>query len=82
MLDIRSGEAGESEADIYGLDEVAEKKMESLIISMEVFCFKQNLSVKQFIDILNELYWAADRLDIPLENFPGYIEQLKAEKVV
>ena len=80
LLDIRSGEAGESEADIYGLDEVAEKKMESLIISMEVFCFKQNLSVKQFIDILNELYWAADRLDIPLENFPGYIEQLKAEK--
>ena len=56
-VDIRSGEAGESEADIYGLDEVAEKKMESLIISMEVFCFKQNLSVKQFIDILNELYW-------------------------
>ena len=56
-VDIRSGEAGESEADIYGLDEVAKKKMESLIISMEVFCFKQNLSVKQFIDILNELYW-------------------------
>ena len=23
---------------------------------------------------------AADNLDIPLENFPGYIEQLKAEK--
>jgi hypothetical protein len=80
LLDIRSGEAGESEADIYSLDEVAEKKMESLIISIEVFCFKQNLSVKQFIDILNELYWAADKLDIPLENFPGYIEQLKAEK--
>ena len=80
LLDIRSGEAGESEADIYSLDEVAEKKMESLIISIEVFCFKQNLSVKQFIDILYELYWAADKLDIPLENFPGYIEQLKAEK--
>ena len=47
---------------------------------MEVFCFKQNLSVKQFIDILNELYWETDRLDIPVENFPGYIEQLKAEK--
>ena len=80
LLDIRSGEAGESEADIYGLDEVAEKKMEALIISIEVFCFKQNLSVKQFIDILNELYWAADKLDIPLENFLGYIEQLKGEK--
>ena len=78
MVDIRSGEAGE--AGIYSLDEVAEKKMESLIISIEVLCFKQNLSVKQFIDILYELYWAADKLDIPLENFPGYIEQLKAEK--
>ena len=72
LLDIRSEEAGESEADIYSLDEVAEKKMESLIISIEVFCFKQNLSVKQFMDILYERYWAADKLDIPLENFPGY----------
>ena len=49
---------------------------------MEVFCFKQNLSVKQFIDILYELYWGVDKLDIPLENFPGYIEQLKLKKIV
>ena len=75
LLDIRLGEAGKSEADIYGLDAVTEKKMESLIISIEVFCFKQNLSAKQFIDILYEFYWAVDKLNIPLEDFPGYIER-------
>ena len=26
------------------------------------------------------MYWAADKLDIPLENFPEYIEQLKVKK--
>ena len=26
------------------------------------------------------MYWAVDKLDIPLENFPEYIEQLKVKK--
>ena len=26
------------------------------------------------------MYWAAEKLNIPLENFPEYIEQLKVKK--
>jgi hypothetical protein len=53
LLDVRPGEWKEGEGeedDIYDLDQVSEKKMESLIVSLEVFCFKQNLSAKQFFD--------------------------------
>jgi hypothetical protein len=39
------------------LDQI--EKIESLIISLEVFCFKQGLSVKGFFDQVRELYWAA-----------------------
>jgi hypothetical protein len=54
--------------------------MESLIVSLEVFCFKQNLFIKQFFDSIYSMYWAAEKLNIPLENFPEYIEQLKVKK--
>jgi len=54
--------------------------MESLIVSLEVFCFKQNLSIKQFFDSIYSMYWAAEKLNIPLENFPEYIKQLKVKK--
>jgi hypothetical protein len=54
--------------------------MESLIVSLEVFCFKQNLSIKQFFDSIYSMYWAAQKLNIPLENFPEYIEQLRVKK--
>ena len=54
--------------------------MESLIVSLEVFCFKQNLFIKQFFDSIYSMYWAAEKLNIPLENFPEYIEQMKVKK--
>lgn len=54
--------------------------MESLIVSLEVFCFKQNLFIKQFFDSIYSMYWAAEKLNILLENFPEYIEQLKVKK--
>jgi hypothetical protein len=54
--------------------------MESLIVRRKVFCFKQNLSIKQFFDSIYSMYWAAEKLNIPLENFLEYIEQLKVKK--
>ena len=84
LLDVRPGEEERMEKReedyIYDLDQVTEKKMESLIVSLEVFCFKQNLSTKQFFDSIYRMYWAVDKLNIPLENFPEYIEQLKVKK--
>jgi hypothetical protein len=54
------------------------EKIESLIISLEVFCFKQDLSVKAFFDQVRELYWAAEKNETSLDLFPDYIKQLES----
>jgi regulator of replication initiation timing len=73
LLDIGERKEGEVE----GFDDKTETKIESLIIGLEVFCFKQNLSVKDFFDHVNEIYNTAGKLDVPLDELPGYIRQLK-----
>ena len=49
--------------------------MESLIVTIEVFCFKQHLPLRQFFDLVYNLYLAAEEFDIPLESFPSHIEE-------
>jgi hypothetical protein len=71
-------EEGEQKKDDYEIDQVSEKKIESLIMSLEVFCFKENLPVEQFFDCIYSMYLAAEKLGIPLESFPSHIEELKA----
>jgi hypothetical protein len=56
-----------------------EKKMKSLIVSIEVCCYKRNLAVRHFFDIVYNMYWAAEELDIPLESFPSHIEGLNVK---
>jgi hypothetical protein len=54
LLDIRREEGvGED------LDQL-EKKIECLIISFEVFCVKQGLSVKDFFDMVRSVYLTAE----------------------
>jgi hypothetical protein len=57
------------------IDQFVEKKMESLIMSLEVLCYKKNLSVKQFFDRIHSIYLAAEKLGVPLEDIPDYIKQ-------
>jgi hypothetical protein len=71
LLDIRKGE------EVEGFDDKTERIIESLIISLEVFCFKQNLSVKDFFDHVREIYCAAEKLDVTLDELPSYIKQLE-----
>jgi hypothetical protein len=76
---VRPGQQQEEENDDDNeIDRIVEKKMESFIVSIEVFCFKQNLPLRQFFDLVYNLYLAAEKLDIPLESFPSHIEELKA----
>jgi CENP-B-like protein len=56
-----------------------EEKMEALIVALEVFCFKQNLQIKEFIDLVYNLYSTADRLDVRLENLPSYVVELEKD---
>src|SRR6476469_8434184 len=76
---VRPGQQQEEENDDDNeIDRLLEKKMESLIVSIEVFCFKHNLPLRQFFDLVYNLYLAAEEFDIPLESFPSHIEELKA----
>ena len=54
-----------------------EEKMESLIIALEVFCLKQNLSIKDFVNQISHLCSVAGRFGIPLEKLPSHIENLE-----
>jgi hypothetical protein len=60
------------------IDQFVEKKMESLIMSLEVFCYKENLSVKQFFDCIHSIYLTAEKLGIPLEDIPDYVKEQEA----
>jgi len=77
---VRPGRQQQEEEndDDNDIDRLLEKKMESFIVSIEVFCFKHNLPLRQFFNLVYNLYLAAEEFDIPLESFPSYIEELKA----
>jgi hypothetical protein len=56
------------------------EKIESFIESLEVLCFKRNLSAKEFVDLVYRLSFIAyKKYDIPLEKLPDYVQQLEYE---
>ena len=57
------------------INQFVENKMESLIMSLEVFCYQQNLSVKQFFDFIHSMYLTAEKLGIPLVDVADYIKE-------
>src|SRR5690349_6461602 len=58
-------------------DEAADEKIESLIVNLEVFCFKHNPSIKEFVTLVHNISWRAEILGVPLENLPGHVKQLE-----
>jgi hypothetical protein len=55
-----------------------EEKIESLIVALQVFCFKKNLSINEFANLVYDLSCTADKLGVPLKNLPSYIKQLES----
>jgi len=55
---VRPGQQEEKEDDDHDneIDQVIEKKVESLIMTIEVFCFKKNLPLRQFFDLVYNMY--------------------------
>jgi len=45
---------------------------------LQVFCFKHNLSIKEFANLIYHLSSTADKLGVPLENLPNCIKQLQS----
>jgi transcriptional regulator with XRE-family HTH domain len=54
-----------------------EEKIESLIVALEVHCFKAGLPINEFIDLVDDISSAADRLGVTLENLPSYVRGLE-----
>jgi hypothetical protein len=75
----RTEEYGSDNIGNYGYDheinQFVEKKMESLIVTLEVFCYQQNLSVKQFFDFIHSMYLTAEKLGIPLVDVFDHIKE-------
>jgi predicted DNA-binding protein YlxM (UPF0122 family) len=45
---------------------------------LEVFCFKkEQLSIEDFVSLVTNMHYAADKLDVRLDRFPKYITELE-----
>jgi hypothetical protein len=54
-----------------------EEKIESLIVALEVHCFKAGLPINEFIGLVDDISSTADRLGVTLENLPSYVRGLE-----
>ena len=76
MTTTKNGKEQEVESTIA----LEHEKIESFIESLEVYCFKHNLSVKEFVDLVYRLHFMAyKKYEIPLETLPEYVQQLEGE---
>ena len=59
----------------FGLKE--EEKIESLVTTAELHCFRRGLEMQEFFDIVEEVASYSNELGIPVEDLPSHIEQQK-----
>jgi chaperonin cofactor prefoldin len=57
----------------------AYKKFESIIVTLDVLCFKHGTPMDQFFERVRELYLQLDSLGISVERLPEYLEDQKKE---
>ena len=54
-----------------------EEKIESFIVAIEVFCFKANFPIKEFVELVYDISSTADRLGVELENLPTICQRFR-----
>ena len=59
----------------FGLKQ--EEKIESLVTTADLHCFRRGLDLQEFFDIVEEVTSHSDELGIPVEDLPSHIEQQK-----
>jgi hypothetical protein len=59
--------------------ELMQERLEAIIVDLEVFCFKGELSIEDFVSLITNIYNTADKLGIPLNGFSAHITELKDE---
>ena len=54
-------------------------KIESLVVALEVFCFRQNRSIEEFMDHSCSMYNTAEAIGVPLSRLHDFIKDSKSE---
>jgi hypothetical protein len=72
------GGAAEGETKEGEAEQKVEEKIETLMVALEVFCYKQNIPIKEFVNDVHYLSSVAERLGIPLEDLRGYVKELES----
>jgi hypothetical protein len=57
-----------------------EEQIESLITAADEHCFKRNLKLEEFFEIVEEIASYSDKVGIPLEDLPDHIEEQKRSR--
>jgi len=60
-----------------GHEEQVQEKIEALMMGLEVFCFKQDFSIMEFVNLVHDLSWTAEILGVPLDKLPSYVKLLE-----
>lgn len=60
-----------------GHEEQVQEKIEALMMGLEVFCFKQDFSIMEFVNLVHDLSWTAEVLGVPLDKLPSYVKHLE-----
>ena len=55
------------------------KKFEAIIVTLEVLCFKYQVPMDKFFELVRDLYLLIDNLGITVERLPKYLEDQKKE---
>ena len=57
--------------------ELMQNRLEAVIVDLEVFLFYKGLSFEDFFSLVTNMYNLADKVGVPLNKFPSYIEELR-----
>ena len=52
-------------------------RFEAAVVSMEEFLFHKGLSIEDFFSLVTNMYNSAEKVGVPLNEFPSHIEELK-----
>jgi hypothetical protein len=57
-----------------------QEKVEEFIEGINIFCFKKGYEINDFLSKIDEVFNLLSNIELPLEDFPVYIEEAQKEK--
>lgn len=52
-------------------------RLEAIVVSLEVFFFKGQFSIEEFVGLVTNMYNTANKFGVPLDKFPSYAVELE-----